>query len=102
MTNFSAVEDFYRAHRRASLKEIASALSGRQSDLLEYDEILEKLHSRGQSDKGLQEIPLKAIVGSVGRYSDFTRDFLPKKVGNKDRWVNVKIAMMGLKGSSSD
>ena len=98
MTSFSAVEDFFRAHRRASLKEIVSAISGRQSDLLGYDEILEKLHLRGQSDKGLQEIPLKAIVGSVGRYSDFTRDFLPKKAGDKDRWVNVKIAMMGLKG----
>jgi len=98
MYHFSAVEDFYKAHRKASLKEIVATLAGRQSGLLRYDEILWKLHSKGQSDKGLQDIPLNAIVGSVGRYLDFTRDFLPKRINDKDRWVNVKAAMMGLKG----
>jgi len=98
MYHFSAVEDFYKAHRKASLQEIVATLAGRQSDLLRYDEILRKLHSKGQSDKGLQDIPLNAIAGSVGRYLDFTRDFLPKRINDKDRWVNVKAAMMGLKG----
>ena len=98
MYNFSAIEDFYRAHRKASLKEIVSTLAGLHSDLLQYDEILQKLHARGQSDKGLQEIPLDAIVGTVGRYSDFTKDFLPKRAENKDRWVNVKTAMSGMRG----
>jgi len=98
MYHFSAVEDFYKAHRKASLQEIVATLAGRQSDLLRYDEILRKLHSKSQSDKGLQDIPLNAIAGSVGRYLDFTRNFLPKRINDKDRWVNVKAAMMGLKG----
>ncbi len=98
MNHFSAVEDFHQAHRKASLREIVGALIGKQTNLLQYDDILKKLHVRGQSDKGIEEIPIDAIVGSVGRYSDFTRDFLPRRLDSKDRWVNVKAAMMGMKG----
>jgi nucleotide-binding universal stress UspA family protein len=43
-------------------------------------------------------IPLDAIVGSVGRYKEFTRDFLPLKSINADRWIRVKMAMVGLSG----
>ena len=34
--------------------------------------------------------PLDAIVGSVGRYQDFTRTFLPKHDSDQDRWAGGK------------
>ena len=38
---------------------------------------------------------MAAIVGSVGRYTDFTRDFLPRKDSDVDRWVGVRRAVEG-------
>ena len=39
---------------------------------------------------GVQTIPLDAIVGSVGRYADFTRQFLPRQDSDQERWVTVR------------
>ncbi|MCA9972668.1 MAG: universal stress protein, partial [Anaerolineales bacterium] len=36
------------------------------------------------------DIPLDAIIGSVGRYGDFTRSFLPRSDSMKQRWAAVK------------
>jgi len=33
---------------------------------------------------------MKAIVGSVGRYTEFTRGFLPLKNEDQVRWARVK------------
>jgi hypothetical protein len=37
--------------------------------------------------RGLQDIPVTRIVGSLGRSSDFDRDFRPLKKHLRDRWV---------------
>ncbi|NEX20982.1 universal stress protein [Thiorhodococcus mannitoliphagus] len=46
----------------------------------------------------MTDIPLNAIVGSSGRYKEFTRDFLPGKTVDADRWIRVKLAMIGARG----
>jgi hypothetical protein len=38
------------------------------------------------------EIPLDAIAGSVGRYADFTRSFLPRRESAQERWTRVRAA----------
>ena len=53
----------------------------------------QKLKLRARSDRGVHEIPVKAIVGSVGRYTDFTRTFLPRRPGDQERWARVKAVM---------
>ena len=73
----SAVQDFQEAHLKASLQEALARLTGKSNELLSYDEVARKLKLKGRSDRGIHEIPIKAIVGSVGRYTDFTRTFLP-------------------------
>ena len=57
-------------------------------------------HLRGGPavERGLQEIPLDKIVGSVGRYQDFTRSFLPKKDSDEVRWATVRAAINDMKG----
>ena len=42
----------------------------------------------------MQHIPLAAIVGSVGRNTEFTRTFLPRRAGDQQRWANVKAVFM--------
>jgi nucleotide-binding universal stress UspA family protein len=39
--------------------------------------------------RGVQNIPVSAIVGSVGRYTDFTRTFLPKNPKDEERWARI-------------
>lgn len=95
---YAAVQDFRRARRRAALEQIMARITGKSADLLVYDEVRTKLRAAGQSRRGLQEIPLDAIVGSVGRYNDFTRSFLPKEDSSEMRWARVRHAMTGLAG----
>ncbi|NMC52979.1 MAG: universal stress protein [Chloroflexi bacterium] len=98
MDQSSAYSDFIRAHRKAGLQSILSSLTGRSNELLAYNEVLGKLQTQGQVDRGLKEIPLAAIIGSVGRYNDFDRNFLPRHISDQSRWSKVKVAMESLEG----
>ncbi len=94
-----ALRDFQRARQQAAIQQLLSRLRGESNDLLNYDDISQQLKVTGTPiERGLQEIPLDKIVGSVGRYEDFTRSFLPKKDGNQERWVGVKTAVSDMTG----
>jgi len=96
--NAAIVQDFRDARRRADLQEILARFTGQNTQLLSFDEVREKLKIQGSAECGLEDIPLDAIVGSVGRYADFTRDFLPRDRVSEMRWVNVKMAATDLVG----
>ena len=89
----SALQDFNEAHLKASLQEALARLTGKPNELLSYDEVAEMLKLKARSDRGIHEIPVKSIVGSVGRYTDFTRTFLPRRLGDQERWARVKAVM---------
>jgi nucleotide-binding universal stress UspA family protein len=89
---WAAAQDFRRARRRAALREMMARLTGKSIGLLSYEQVRQTVKARGSASRGLQEIPLDAIVGSVGRYSDFTRDFLPLVDEAETRWVRVNLA----------
>ncbi len=93
-----AIADFHRARRQAQLEQLMARLTGKPANLLSYDEVAQQLKLGGGSDRGLQEIPLAAIVGSVGRYNDFTRSFLPRQDNDAQRWAGVQVAVTGLAG----
>lgn len=86
----SAKEDFREARRRASLQQVLASLKGESAELLPFDAIRRKLKATEFSELGLQEIPLDAIVGSVGRQQDFTRTFHPKSDKAEERWTRVR------------
>lgn len=88
----AAIEDFQAARRRAAMQEVLARVTGKSSRLLSYDEVAEKLKLRARVERGVRSIPLDAIVGSVGRYSDFTRTFLPRRAEDQQRWARVKAA----------
>ena len=88
-----ALDDFRRARRKAEIQHLWASLTGHSDQLLAYDDITQKLHARGLSSKGVQDIPLDAIVGSVNRFQDFNRDFMPLYDEDQERWARVKAAM---------
>ena len=88
-----AIQDFQAARQRASVQEILARITGRSNKLLSYEDVAEKLKLRIRTERGRQQIPLEAIVGSVGRYTDFTRTFLPRRMDDQQRWAGVKAAM---------
>lgn len=93
MSFMSAVADFREARRRASMEQIVARLRGESVDLLSYEDVRKKLRATVSPGVELKEIPLDAIVGSVGRYSDFTRSFLPRHDSNQERWARVQLAV---------
>ena len=94
----AAVRDFKRARKQAAVQQLLVRLTGKSADLLAYDHIRQQLKETGTTEKGLQEVPLKAIVGTVGRQDDFTREFLPKKDSGQERWARVKTAVLDMRG----
>jgi uncharacterized ParB-like nuclease family protein len=84
------METYNAARRRAFMQDILSELSGRPDDLLSFTDVQEQLHLREpEEDVTLQEIPLERIVGSVGRYRDFNRAFLPRGHIDAQRWARI-------------
>ena len=86
-----ALDDYKVARRRAEFQELFSRLTGTRDDLdlLSYDDVRQQLQVREKTTEHLAEIPLDAIVGSVGRYHDFTRSFLPRASIDQQRWARV-------------
>ena len=87
-----ANQDFERAVRRGFWRKILTMIKRDSNELLPFDEVREKLKIQGQHYDGLKEVPIDLVVGSVGRYRDFDRIFLPKQRRTKDRWVNINKA----------
>lgn len=95
---FNAVEEFRAARLRSSMEQIRAALRGKTVDLLSYDEVREKIHAQETNQRELKNIPLNAIVGSVGRYTDFTRSFFPRQEVDQERWARVRMQVENLVG----
>jgi nucleotide-binding universal stress UspA family protein len=93
-----ALQDFHSARQKAILREIIARYSGESTELLSFDEVRQKLKAQVIPNKVLKDIPLKAIIGSVNRYQDFSRDFLPGKNVTEERWANIELANYGMKG----
>ena len=94
----AALEDFHSARRRAGIEQMLSRITGRSNELLNYDDVRRQLQATNKVDRGIQDIPLDAIVGSVGRVKDFTRTFMPKNNSDAERWARVKSVTQGLTG----
>ncbi len=95
---YQAINDFQEARRAADLQRILARLRGKSVDLIPYEEVRRRLHARNLAERGLQDVPLDAIIGSVGRYTDFTRTFLPTRDSDRERWAHVHQAALEATG----
>jgi len=84
--------DFSRARFKAFLNRAFAALSGQPTTLLSYDEIKQSLHIGGPIYRGVHTVRLDQIVGSLNRYHEFDRAFLPAEDRLAARWKNIDSA----------
>ena len=80
------------------MQQLLAQFTGEQTELLSYDDVRRKLKVTNLRERGLEDIPVDKIIGSVGRYQDFTRRFLPKSDSSGERWARVKAAVTDLTG----
>lgn len=92
MYDTQAQDDFERAYWRSMWRSLIARVTGRNNELLPFDAVRRSLPYRGQRDLGLQTVSLDRIVGSVGRYRDFDRAFLPVQRETTDRWIRISKA----------
>lgn len=86
---------FNRARRKAFLREVWYALQGRPNQLLAFDDVLRQVGASHPIYRGLQTVPVDRIIGSVGRYNDFDRVFLPNQSHTGARWRRIGQAYYG-------
>jgi len=87
-----ARSDFQRARFKAFMNRAWDALSGQRTTLLSYDDIKEKLRIGGPIYRGVKTVRVDQIAGSLNRYHEFDRVFLPASETLSERWQRVNRA----------
>jgi hypothetical protein len=85
--------EWTHAKRAASVERMLSTIRFSQKALVPFEEVRKSLKLHHRYYRGVQQIPLDKIVGSVGRYRDFTRTFLPRSEGVRERWERVSAVV---------
>jgi hypothetical protein len=88
----SAREDFAHAYRKGFFHAIVAWIQSANNDLIPYDEVRKRIPMRGQHSLGLQQIETDKVVGSVSRFNDFDRAFLPRQAHTRSRWESIDRA----------
>ncbi|MFN2203874.1 MAG: hypothetical protein ACK2UO_21945 [Caldilineaceae bacterium] len=93
LSKYDAQADWNRARRKALYQDVVCHFKTCSLNLLSFEDVRKHMHLTQKIDRGVQEIPLDHIRGSVGRYDDFTAEFLPKRAHLQERWQQVNMAM---------
>lgn len=94
----AAADKFDRLHSRPLIRSLLRLFTQKPDEtLLSFDQVQELLRSRHEIDRGTRVIPIANIIGSVGRYRDFDRAFLPLSGADEARWRRLDIAMNELR-----
>jgi len=97
-TGFPATDaqhDYLRARRRHVLGRLEAAVrrdARHDATLLSFDEVVDVLGRAGGCDLGIQSIALESVVGSVGRCTDFDRQFRPAARSLRPRFERIAEA----------
>jgi nucleotide-binding universal stress UspA family protein len=92
---FRAKEDFAHALRAGSMRRIWASLTGKNNNLMPFEDLRKTLGLISQRYRGVQPVPVDKIVGSLGRSGDFDRAFLPTQRHSRSKWLNVDEAYLG-------
>jgi hypothetical protein len=95
---YESMERYRRNAGKAQVADLLAKITGANTDLVSYDEVANRLRARQQIEMGTRMVPLNKIVGSVGRYRDFTRTFLPRSGVNPERWARIDAILHSLEG----
>jgi hypothetical protein len=86
--------DFSRARRRALLRMVRIRLRRNYvwEELLCFDDLRKIPGAVGRIYRGTRTVSVAQIWGSVGRCSDFDRDFIPARASVEVRWKRIDRA----------
>ena len=88
-------KDFSLARRKALLRRIGTRLRGDAASdglLLCFDDLRKVPGALGRIHRGMRTVPVPQIGDSVGRCSEFDRDFMPTKASMEERWMRIDRA----------
>ena len=83
---------FERVRVKAFWNAVLAFLAGRDNHLVSWSQAQDELRFQGESGAQLKNVPVKQIIGTVGRYEDFDRAFLPTHEGLSERWQSIRHA----------
>ena len=84
--------DFDRARRRAIVGRVSARLLGSCGRLSAFDEVRKALRAEARLCLGIRIVEVAKIVGSVGRWRQFDRCFMPAEASVGARWKRVDLA----------
>jgi len=87
-----ANEHFNRARFSEAVSRIFNILKPEDHELLSLDDVRKVLRPRGENYRGYRSVPIDKIIGSEGRYRDFSRQYLPKREDSRTRWTSIDRA----------
>ena len=83
--------DYARARRRAFAAGLWAWVRRRCASLCSFDEARWELGAENRRYVGAKTVDVSQIVGSVGRWRDFDRGFMPTRA-SEQRWKRVDLA----------
>jgi hypothetical protein len=86
--------DFTRARRRARLRAVVARIRREHTStrLLSFDDVRRELVANNRLHRGTRVVEVDQIVGSVGRWRDFDRSFLPARASVGHKWKRIDRA----------
>jgi hypothetical protein len=87
--------DFTRARRRARLRAVVARFRREHTSnrLLSFDDVRRELSvANNRLHRGTRVVEVDEIVGSVGRWDEFDRSFLPARASVGQRWKRMDRA----------
>ncbi|MFZ1755714.1 MAG: hypothetical protein WBO46_27340 [Caldilineaceae bacterium] len=80
------------------MQDLLGLVTGTNTNLVSFEDVARRLRARQEISRRIESVPLEKIVGSVGRYYDFTREFLPRSNVNSQRWAKLDAAFHSMEG----
>src|SRR5919106_4059071 len=86
--------DFTRARRRARLRSVMACIRREHASnkLLSFDDIRREFAANNRLQRGTRVVEVDEIVGSVGRWDEFDRSFLPARASVWHKWKRIDRA----------
>jgi hypothetical protein len=89
-----SLQAWNKARRGVFIQKVLCAIEDCSLDLIPFEKARQNLHLNQRICLGLQQIELKLIRGSVGRYLDFTSAFLPRSDNLRQRWQRARSSFV--------
>ncbi len=86
--------DFSKAKGKARLQGLINSFQWKSNDLLSWYEVTSIIKPKSETYLGMCTIPVDRIIGSEGRYRDFSSAFMPKRERLRERWVRIDTSLM--------